>query len=120
MTAPARKTLKPADDQPFDFNLDAVQAEVDLTPWRVHFGGQRWTFKHPQEIDMWEVMDWDESPEASESTAMIGVFKAALGDEQFEIFRKIRPFPMYKVKALFDAYQAYGGMEPGEAKGSDD
>lgn len=112
--AAARKTLKPADDQPFDFNLDAVAAEVDLAPWRVHFGGRRWEFKHPQEIDVWDVMDRDVK---SETGAMLAVFETALGPDQFGEFRKI-PLPSYKLKALFEAYQKYGGVEPGESEGS--
>jgi hypothetical protein len=40
-------TVKP-DDKPFDFNLDAVKAEVDLTPWRVHWGGKRFEFRTPR------------------------------------------------------------------------
>lgn len=119
MTAPARKPLKAADDKPFDFNLDAVQAEVDLTPWRVHFGGKRWEFAHPQSIDTWGVIEWDEKGASSEMDSMVGVFKAALGDDQYEEFRKIRPLPVYKLKALFKAYQEYGGADLGESEGSD-
>lgn len=119
MTAPARKApLKAADNQPFDFNLDAVEAEVDLTPWRVHFGGKRWVFKHPQEIDVWDVVDADEKNDgSSEIGGILSVFKVALGDEQFAQFRKL-PMPQFKLKALFEAYQAYGGIEPGESEGS--
>jgi len=117
VTATARKTLKPADDKPFDFNLDAVEDEIDLTPWRVHFGGRRWVFAHPQAIDVWEVVAEDEANGEGQITAMISTFKVALGEEQFAEFRKI-PLPLRKLKQLFEAYQEYGGMEPGESEGS--
>lgn len=103
------------DDEPYDFNLDAVRAEVDLTPWRVHFGGRRWEFAHPQSIDVWSILAMDNET-TSEIAAMTAVFKVALG-EQYEEFRKI-PLPTYKLKALFEAYQRYGGVEPGESSAS--
>lgn len=116
MTTSTRKSR--ADDAPFDFNLDAVEAEIDLTPWRVHYGGKRWEFKHPQEIDTWDVMAWDEPGKSlTDAAAMVGVFKAALGDKQYAEFRKI-PLPMHKLQALFKAYQEYGGVEAGESPGS--
>jgi len=117
VTATARKTLKPADDKPFDFNLDAVEDEVELLPWRVHHGGRRWVFKHPEEIDAWGILTEDENNGDGEITAMIGVFKVALGEEQFAEFRKV-PLPMKKLKRLFEEYQKHGGVEPGESQGS--
>jgi hypothetical protein len=44
MTSTTRK--RPSDDQPFDFNLDTVKSEVDLTPFRVQWAGRRWEFAH--------------------------------------------------------------------------
>ncbi|MFV8127545.1 hypothetical protein [Streptomyces syringium] len=102
------------DDQPFDFNLDAVQAEVDLTPWRVHWGGRRWVFEHMQALDVWALM---EAAEGGDVTAMTGIFRAALGDEQWAEFRKIK-LPQYKLKALFDGYRRHSGLEPGESGAS--
>lgn len=122
-TAAARKTLKPADNKPFDFNLDAVEAEVDLTPWRVHFGGQRWVFKHPQEIDVWDVVAEDEAagPNGmSANASMLAVFKCALGDVQYKEFRKIRPLENFRLEQLMKAYKAYGGVKEGESEGSTD
>lgn len=118
MSTPRKPRATP-DDQPFDFNLDAVEAEVDLTPWRVHFGGRRWEFAHPQAIDVWGVMAEDEKGSSSEIAAMVAVFTVALGEEQFPEFRKI-PLPSFRLKALFEAYQRYGGVEPGESEGSGD
>lgn len=118
-TSPARKAVKAPDDKPFDFNLDAVEAEVDLTPWRVNFGGKRWVFAHPQDIDVWDVVAEDERGSASEMGGMLAVFRVALGEDVFTEFRKI-PLKNYKLKALFEAYQRYGGTEPGESEGSTD
>lgn len=120
MSTPQRKPRVVKDDQPFDYNLDAVEAEVDLTPWRVNFGGKRWTFQHPQAIDVWALMTEGENlGGGSESAGMVAVFKVALGEEQYVEFRKI-PLPTYKLKALFENYQRFGGVEPGESEGSTD
>ena len=83
-------TSKPADDQPFDFNLDAVRSEVDLAPFRVHYDGRRWEFAHMEGLDIWDLV---EAAEGGEVTAMTGVFRLALGDD-FADFRKVK-FPQY-------------------------
>jgi hypothetical protein len=106
-------TAKPADDKPFDFNLDAVKAEVDLTPFRVHFDGRRWEFAHMEGLNVWELV---EAAEGGEVRAMIGIFQAALGDD-FADFRKVK-FPQYKMKALFAEYRKHCGMQPGESEAS--
>jgi hypothetical protein len=101
------------DDQPFDFNLDAVKSEVELTPFRVHFDGRRFEFDHIEGLDIWDLV---EAAEGGEIKAMIGVFRTSLGD-QWEDFRRIK-FPQYKMKALFTAYRKHCGMEPGESEAS--
>ncbi|MFF4547253.1 hypothetical protein ACFY1J_24005 [Streptomyces sp. NPDC001406] len=97
-----RAAAKPADSQPFDFNLDAVQPEQDHPPFRVHWGGRRWTFMHLAELDVWDVL---ELADAGDVAAMVGAFRAALG-EQWGDFRKIR-MPQYKLRRLFDAYREH-------------
>ncbi len=109
----ARTATKPADDQPFDFNLDAVRSEVDLAPFRVHYDGRRWEFAHMEGLDIWDLV---EAAEGGEVTAMTGVFRLALGDD-FADFRKVK-FPQYKMKALFAAYRQHCGLEPGESQAS--
>ncbi|MFJ7963128.1 hypothetical protein [Streptomyces sp. NPDC096324] len=109
-------TSKAPDDKPFDFNLDAVQAEVDLTPWRVHWDGRRWEFAHLQDLDVWGLM---EAAEGGEVKAMTGVFRAALGDKDWDAFRKVR-LPQYKLEALFKAYQKHCGVGQGESEASSD
>jgi hypothetical protein len=108
-----RTAPKPADDQPFDFNLDAVKAESNLTPFRVHFDGRRWDFAHMEALDVWDLV---EAVERGEVAAMVSIFKAALG-EQWEDFRKVR-LPQFKMKALFGEYRKYCGLEPGESEAS--
>lgn len=103
-----------ADDQPFDFNLDAVQAEVDLAPFRVHFAGHRYAFAHLQSLDVWDLV---EIAEGGDTGATLGVLKAALGDG-FAEFRK-NPLPQYKLKQLFEAYQKHCGLLPGESDASE-
>jgi hypothetical protein len=114
MTANRAPIKKTADDQPFDFNLDAVQAEVDLAPFRVHFNGRRFEFAHMEGLDIWDLV---EHAEGGEVKAMIGVFRTSLGD-QFDDFRKVK-LPQYKMKALFGAYRKHCGMEPGESDASE-
>jgi hypothetical protein len=101
------------DDSPFDFNLDAVKAEVELSPFRLHFDGRRWEMAHLQELDIWDLV---EAAEGGDAKAMLGAFKLALGDD-FDDFRKIR-LPQYKLTALFKAYQQHCGLEPGESAAS--
>lgn len=108
-------TTKPADDKPFDFNLDAVQAETDLTPWRVHWQGQRWEFKHAEDLDVWELAA---AADANDVGSTIAVLRIALGD-QWKAFEKLA-MPQYKLKALFEAYRAYCGMAEGEEPASSD
>lgn len=109
----ARTALKPTDSEPFDFNLDAVKSEVDLTPFRVHFDGRRWEFAHMESLDVWDLV---EAAEGGEVSAMTGVFRISLGD-QWTDFRKVK-FPQYKMKALFSAYRKHCGLEPGESEAS--
>lgn len=106
MTTNRTATKKAPDDQPFDFNLDAVQAEVDLSPWRVHWDGQRWEFQHAEELDVWRLM---ENADGGDVGAVLSVLRAALGDEQWADFKKIG-MPQYKMKALFEAYKKHCGL----------
>jgi hypothetical protein len=108
------RTARPTpDDQPFDFNLDVVKAETELTPFRFHFDGRRWEMAHLQGLDIWDLV---EAAEGGDLKAMLGCTKAALGDD-FDDFRKIR-LPQYKLMALFKAYQKHCGLEPGESAAS--
>lgn len=111
-----RTATKKSDSQPFDFNLDAVEAEVDLTPWRVHWKGRRWEFAHMEDLDVWGLI---EAAEGGDVAATVGVFKAALGESDWQDFRKIR-LPQYKLKALFDAYRRHCGVDEGESEASSD
>lgn len=110
-----RKTAA-ADDKPFDFNLDAVKAEVELTPFRVHWDGRRWEFAHMQELDLWDLVAAAAQGEVGSTAA---IFKAALGAEQYKEFRKIR-LPQYKANQLFEAYAEHSGVDLGELQGSTD
>ncbi|MCP9205498.1 hypothetical protein [Streptomyces cucumeris] len=112
-TATKRSTARP-DDSPFDFNLDAVEAEADLTPWMVHWDGRRWEFEHAQALDVWGLM---ESAEQGDIGATVGIFRLALGKEQWADFRKIR-MPQYKMTALFRAYREHCGLAEGESAAS--
>lgn len=113
MTTTTRKTParpRPADDQPFDFNLDTVKREVDLTPFRVQWGGKRWEFAHLQGLDIWPLL---EGAKQGDLAATAAAFEAALGPKQFAEFRKI-PLAQDQAKKLFDAYAEHCGVDLGE------
>jgi hypothetical protein len=112
MTSTTRK--RPSDDQPFDFNLDTVKSEVDLTPFRVQWAGRRWEFAHMQSLDLWALIAGAAQGDLGATAA---TFKAALGDEQFKEFRKI-PLPQGKANDLFNAYAEFCGVDLGELQGS--
>ena len=107
------RTAKTPDDQPFDFNLDAVEAEVELRPFRVNFGGRRWTFLHMQELDAWEAI---EAAASGDVGVVVESMKLALGD-QWDDFRKQR-MPQYKLMPLFKAWQKHSGVSAGESEAS--
>lgn len=109
------RTATPADDEVFDFNLNAVQAESDLRPFRFLWGkeNRRFTMQHQEALNIWPLMVAADQGDAS---AMVGIFTVALGDD-WEPFRKL-PLPQYKMKALFKAYQKHCGQEPGESLAS--
>ena len=109
-------TKKTPDDQPFDFNLDAVLKEADWPPFRVHFGGRRWEFMHLQMLDVWDLLD---AAGKGNIAATVDAFRAGLGDEQFPEFRKIR-LPQGGLVRLFNEWQKHCGIDPGESPGSTD
>ncbi|MGW1998556.1 hypothetical protein [Embleya sp. NPDC001921] len=114
--SPAPRRVAPRDDKPFDFNLDAVEAEVELTPFRVNYHSQRWEFAHAQDLDVWNLM---ELADGGDLGAMVGIFKAALGDDRFAEFRKLG-LKQYKLRPLFNAYQQHCGHGEGESEASAD
>ncbi|MFE6126811.1 hypothetical protein ACFQ6Q_00840 [Streptomyces sp. NPDC056437] len=111
-TATVKKTT--ADDQPFDFNLDTVEAEVELRPFRVHFAGKRWEFTHMQALNAWDALA---AAEGGDVRVVAESMKLALGD-QWEEFRKL-PLPQHKVMPLFQAWQKHSGVESGESAASE-
>ncbi|MCX4993855.1 hypothetical protein [Streptomyces longwoodensis] len=110
----SRTATKPADDQPIDFNLDTVEAEVALTPFRVHWAGRRWTLQHSEELDIWGLAD---GAARGDVAATIAIFRLALGPKQWAEFSK-KPMPQYKLKALFEAYRKHCGLGESEASPS--
>lgn len=106
-----RTATKTPDNQPFDYNLDAVEAESDLSPWRVHWQGKKWEFAHLDNFDMWPFLS-DEST-GNDVEEALKIFQVALGEKQWAEFQKL-PIPRYKLKALFEAYQKHCGAGMGE------
>ena len=117
----ATRTATPADDEVFDFDLNAVEAESDLRPFRFLWKSKenpnrRLTMQHMEALDVWPLMA---AAEGGDAAAMAGIFRTALGDEQWAEFRRT-PLPQFKMRALFDAYRKHCGQQPGESPASSD
>jgi hypothetical protein len=113
-TRTATKPARPADDEPFDFNLDALKPDTEHKPFRVHFGGRRWTLTNINELDAWDIAA---SAQGGDVEAVIGALRLALGD-QWDDFQKVK-FPQWKVMPLFRAWQkASGDVDSGESSAS--
>lgn len=112
--ATARKT---PDDEPAEFNLDAVKDEAEYAPFRFVWNGRRWTFTHVQLLDAWEVAAASDEGDIKGSVALMRV---ALGDaKKWAEFQKIK-LPQHKMNKLTNAYLKHCGLEPGELAGSGD
>jgi hypothetical protein len=114
-----RTATKTPDDQPFDYNLNATQAEVELTPFRFLWAtednpNRRWEMKHLQDLDSWEIIA---AAEGGDLAGMVGALEAAMGKEQWKEFHA-NPIPQYKLQALFQAYRKHCGTGESEASSS--
>ncbi|MFE3485084.1 hypothetical protein [Streptomyces griseus] len=110
-----------ADDEVFDFNLNAVEAESGLKPFVFLWaskenGNRRFTMQHMQSLDVWPLMA---AADGGDAAAMAGIFRQALGKEQWAEFRET-PLPQYKLTALFAAYRKHSGASEGESAASSD
>lgn len=120
MTTQKRATAKPADDEPFDFNLDAVKVEKDLRPFRLHYGGRRWEMKHSELIDALPTFELLEKYGAviGEAVGTLAMLREALGDQWTEFHKLGLTQP--QMGKLSDAYNRHCGTDPGESSGSTD
>ncbi|MFC9429248.1 hypothetical protein [Streptomyces sp. NPDC056987] len=114
------RTATRADDEVFDFNLNAVEAESELKPFVFLWGSKtepnrRMTMQHMEALNVWPLMS---AIEGGDISATLGLFRIALGDDWDE-FRKT-PLPQHKMQALFKAYQKHCGQQPGESAASSD
>lgn len=110
-------TRKAADDEPFDFNLDAVKVEKDLRPFRFHYGGKRWTLAHRETLDQIPLLEAMES--GGEAAATLASLRAAMGGEQWDRFRGLG-LKMPQMTKLTQAYDRFCGTDQGESEGSTD
>ncbi|MGW4028255.1 hypothetical protein ACWEFL_02865 [Streptomyces sp. NPDC004838] len=111
-TTPARRP----DNAPFDFNLDAVPCEVELTPFVFQHAKRRWTMQHLQALNIMPLM---KAAQGGDAAAMIGAFRVALGDKQWADFEEAG-LPQWKLEPLFGAYTKHCGVDPGESPASSD
>ncbi|MFI5808974.1 hypothetical protein [Streptomyces sp. NPDC051561] len=103
------------DDKPYDFNLDAVEAEVDLTPFVFQYQGRRWSMAHLMDLD---IMPLITAAQNGDAAAMLGAFREALGKD-WPAFEKVG-LKQFRLQPLFEAYQGHCGMAPGESGASTD
>jgi hypothetical protein len=101
------------DDRPFDFNLDAVQADAQATPFVFQFSGRRWSVEHLGQLNAWQLL---EAADQGEVAAMRSIFSLGLG-EDWPAFRAL-PLQQFKLNALFAAYRKHCGDTPGESPAS--
>lgn len=109
-------TRRAADNEPFDFNLDAVKVEKTLRPFRFHFGGKRWEMIHRELLDQVPVLEAMERGGDAEATLVS--LRRALGD-QWEGFRKLG-LTSPQLNELVAAYDKFCGADQGESSGSTD
>ncbi len=107
-------TTKARDDEPFDFNLDAVKVEKDLRPFRFHYGGKRWEMAHRETLDNLPLLEAAES--GGDPAATLVSLRAAMGD-QWEEFRKLG-LKGKQLTELVRAYDRFCGTDQGESEGS--
>ncbi|MGC5531568.1 hypothetical protein [Streptomyces sp. SR-10] len=110
-----------ADDEVFDFNLNAVKAESDLKPFVFLWEGEndpnrRFTMQHLESLNSWPLMAAADNGDAG---AMAACFRLAMGQKQWAEFQET-PLPQYKLKALFAAYRKHSGASEGELEASSD
>lgn len=108
-------------DEVFEFNLNAVEAESELRPFRFMWASKqnpnrRLTMQHLAGLNVWPLLVGADGGDAS---AMMAVFQTALGDDEWEDFQKT-PLPQFKMEALFKAYRKHCGTDPGESPASSD
>jgi hypothetical protein len=109
------------DGEVYDFNLNAVEAETELRPFRFMWASKqnpnrRFTMQHLAGLNVWPLLAGADGGDAS---AMMAAFETALGEDQWEAFQK-SPLPQYKMEALFKAYRKHCGTDPGESQASSD
>lgn len=95
------------------FQLDAVQAEVDLTPYEFDFAGKTWVLTHQQALD--GIAQAEVSKLGIEAAGM-EVLKMAFEDQragQWTEFRK-HTLPLHQLMALINAYGEHCGASAGE------
>lgn len=108
-------TTRARDDEPFDFNLDAVKVENNLRPFRFHYGGKRWEMAHRETLDNLPLLEAAE--DGGDAVATLVSLRAAMGAEQWERFRELG-LTGPRLTELVRAYDKFCGTDQGESEGS--
>jgi hypothetical protein len=116
---PTPRTATRPDDHPFDFNLNAVEAETELRPFVFLWAGKdnpnrRLAIQHLDSLDTWPVMA---KATGGDLDAMLAMFEVGMTPEDWKAFRAT-PMPRYKLQALFRAYREHCGVGLGESQAS--
>lgn len=108
MTQKSPRNIKPK--APFD--LDAVEAQASNDPFPFTFGGRDYTLPHVQDVDRKVLLSADQGDIA----AMTALFEVGLGDDYDQF--NAQPMKLRTLEALFKAWLAHCGLEPGELQAS--
>lgn len=104
--SPRAVKARAAESKPFD--LDAVEAEALGEPFEFTFGGCTYSLPHVQDLDRKILVGADQGDVA----AMNSLFEVGLGND-YEQFNA-QPMKLRSLEALFKAWLAHCGLEPGE------
>ena len=92
------------------FDLDAVEAEAERTPFTFTLKGEMFTMLAPEDVD-WRALADTEAPDW-----LYNYVGALLGDD-FERFQQ-HAVPQWKLNKLLEACQEHYGVTPGGSKAS--
>lgn len=96
------------DDDVLD--LDVLEADATLAPYRFRLGGRSYEMAHPSSLDWHHQTTFDQAD-------MPGMLRVLLGDDDFEEFDR-HQLAGFKLNTLFERWAEHCGIDPGELQAS--